>query len=124
MRISYRVHDSASKEVLETYIDCESGAADMRALEDLLLRVSEMVCELRWLKELDLNPVIVYEKGCAIVDARVIIGDPVDDLVPLADVGAYEYPSGEVFGLVFEGASSAASGISKLPVPQPKEVNA
>ena len=33
----------------------------MEALESVLLRVSEMVCELPWLKEMDINPLIVDE---------------------------------------------------------------
>ncbi len=48
-------------------------AADRRAVEDLLLRVSEMLCELPWLAELDLNPVIADEKGVAVIDARVVV---------------------------------------------------
>lgn len=57
------------------YLESFRGApaADMRALEDLLLRVSEMVCELRWLKELDLNPVIADEHGVVVVDARIVV---------------------------------------------------
>ena len=32
-------------------------------LENVLLRVSEMVCELPWLTEMDINPLIVDEHG-------------------------------------------------------------
>ena len=45
----------------------------MEALESLLLRVSEMVCELPWLRELDINPLIVDEHGLFAVDARVVV---------------------------------------------------
>ncbi len=57
------------------YLEAFRGApaADMRALEDLLLRVSEMVCELRWLRELDLNPVIADDQGVVVVDARIVV---------------------------------------------------
>jgi acetyltransferase len=48
-------------------------AIDYTALEDLLLRVSEMVCELPWLKEMDINPVIVDEHGAIAADARIVI---------------------------------------------------
>jgi acetyltransferase len=47
---------------------------DMDALETLLLRVSEMVCELPWIKEMDINPLIIDENGALAADARVIIG--------------------------------------------------
>ncbi|MDX1605167.1 MAG: GNAT family N-acetyltransferase, partial [Candidatus Competibacterales bacterium] len=47
--------------------------ADMAAVENLLLRVSEMVCELPWLKEMDINPVLVDDRGVVAVDARMVI---------------------------------------------------
>ena len=50
-----------------------SSAVDMEALEQLLLRVSEMVCELPQLREMDINPIIVDEHGAVAVDARIVI---------------------------------------------------
>jgi acetyltransferase len=50
-------------------------AADREALVALLCGVSEMVCALPWLKEMDLNPVIAHPGGAAIADARIVI-DP------------------------------------------------
>jgi len=51
------------------------GAApvNMKALEQILLRVSEMVCELPQLREMDINPIIVDESGAVAVDARIAI---------------------------------------------------
>ncbi len=48
-------------------------AVDIEALEQILLRVSEMVCELPQLRELDINPIIVDEDGAVAVDARIVI---------------------------------------------------
>ena len=48
-------------------------AADLDAVEQILLRVSEMVCALPQLREMDINPVIVDEHGAVAVDARVVI---------------------------------------------------
>jgi acetyltransferase len=48
-------------------------AVDMDALEQVLLRVSEMVCELPQLREMDINPIIVDERGAVAVDARIVI---------------------------------------------------
>lgn len=48
-------------------------AVDMESLEQILLRVSEMVCELPQLRELDINPIIVDEDGAIAVDARIVI---------------------------------------------------
>ncbi len=45
----------------------------MDALEAVLLRVSEMVCELPWIREMDINPLIVDENGAVAVDARIVI---------------------------------------------------
>jgi acetyltransferase len=48
-------------------------AADRAALVELLCGISEMVCALPWLKEMDLNPVIAHPGGAAIADARIVI---------------------------------------------------
>ncbi len=48
--------------------------ADLEALVDALLRVSDMMVKEEAIKELDLNPTIAYEKGCLVLDARVILG--------------------------------------------------
>jgi acetyltransferase len=50
-----------------------ASAVDMDALERVLLRVSEMVCELPQLREMDINPIIVDESGAVAVDARILI---------------------------------------------------
>ncbi|MBK5915071.1 bifunctional acetate--CoA ligase family protein/GNAT family N-acetyltransferase [Rhodocyclus purpureus] len=47
--------------------------ANREALEEVLLNISEMVCELPWLQELDLNPLIVDESGAIAADARIVI---------------------------------------------------
>lgn len=48
---------------------------DMAALEAVLLRVSQMVSELPWIREMDINPLIVDETGAVAVDARIQIGN-------------------------------------------------
>jgi acetyl coenzyme A synthetase (ADP forming)-like protein len=50
--------------------------ADREAVEDLLLRVSQLAEDLPEVAELDLNPVFAGPSGCVIVDARVRIGLP------------------------------------------------
>lgn len=47
--------------------------ADLEALERVLLRVSEMVCEFPQLREMDINPLIVDEHGAVAVDARIVL---------------------------------------------------
>ncbi|TAH50652.1 MAG: GNAT family N-acetyltransferase, partial [Betaproteobacteria bacterium] len=51
------------------------------ALELVLLRVSEMVCELPWITEMEINPLIVDENGAVAVDARIMV----ENISPTAD---------------------------------------
>ncbi len=46
---------------------------NMAAIETVLLRVSAMVCELPWISEININPLIVDENGAVAVDARITI---------------------------------------------------
>ena len=46
---------------------------NMAALEAVLLRLSELVCELPSLEALDINPLIADESGAIAVDARVVL---------------------------------------------------
>ena len=48
-----------------------AGKLDVAALEELLLRVSQLVESNPEIAEMDLNPVIVHAGGIAVVDARV-----------------------------------------------------
>jgi acetyl-CoA synthetase (ADP-forming) len=47
--------------------------ADIDAITKILLNTSRLVTDHLQIKELDLNPVIVYEKGAKTVDARIIL---------------------------------------------------
>ena len=46
---------------------------DRESLERILLRVSEMVCALPQIREMDINPLILDENGALVVDARIVI---------------------------------------------------
>lgn len=48
-------------------------AADVKTLVTLLMCVSKLVMNHPEIKELDLNPVMTYEKGATTVDARIIL---------------------------------------------------
>jgi acetyltransferase len=48
---------------------------DFDALETLLLQVSSLACQLPWVKEMDLNPVLAHPDGAMVADARIVI-DP------------------------------------------------
>ncbi|HMW53105.1 MAG TPA: bifunctional acetate--CoA ligase family protein/GNAT family N-acetyltransferase [Rhodocyclaceae bacterium] len=66
---------------------------NMESLEFVLLRISEMVCELPWIREMDINPLIVDENGAVAVDARIVV----DNIAPTADrydhMAIHPYPS-------------------------------
>jgi acyl-CoA synthetase (NDP forming) len=47
--------------------------ADLDAIINVLLRTSRLVMDYPEIKELDLNPVMAYEKGAQTVDARIIL---------------------------------------------------
>jgi len=65
---------------------------DRAALEDVLLRISEMACELPWLRELDINPLIVDENGAVAADARVVVDYPLGVQERYAHMAIYPYP--------------------------------
>jgi acyl-CoA synthetase (NDP forming) len=46
---------------------------DFRALEDVLLRVSQLACAFPEIEELDLNPLLASDAGAVAVDARIVL---------------------------------------------------
>jgi acetyltransferase len=85
--------------IQETHIAKMLGAfrnmapANMEALEDVLLRVSEMVCELPLLKEMDINPLILDERGVLAADARVVVEYRQPAADRYAHMAIYPYPT-------------------------------
>jgi acetyltransferase len=71
------------------------GAAPVRmeALEQILLRVSEMVCELPQLREMDINPLIVDDTGAVAVDARIVIDNAPPTMRNYNHLAILPYPS-------------------------------
>jgi acetyltransferase len=71
---------------------------DVSTLESVLLRVSEMVCELPEIRELDINPLIVDENGAVAVDARIVVDFPAPTKDRYAHMAIHPYPSHLVAG--------------------------
>ncbi len=51
-------------------------AVDIEALERLLVRFSQLVVEQRWIKEIDINPLLASPEHIIALDARVVLHDP------------------------------------------------
>ncbi len=68
-------------------------AVDMTALEQVLLAVSEMVCELPHIRELDINPLVADEHGVVALDARIVVEAPAPELDRYAHMAIHPYPS-------------------------------
>jgi acetyltransferase len=66
---------------------------NMDALESVLLRVSEMVCELPMLREMDINPLIVDEHGVLAADARVVVEYRPPNSDRYSHMAIYPYPT-------------------------------
>jgi len=49
------------------------GPKDIKAIKNLLLKISQLALENPEISEIDLNPVFVFEKGLQVIDARMIL---------------------------------------------------
>lgn len=67
-------------------------AADMQAVENVLLRISEMACELPSIKELDINPLLASPDGVVAVDARIIVDPYYSDARRYSHTAIHPYP--------------------------------
>ncbi len=63
------------------------------ALENVLLRVSEMACELPWLREMDINPLLVDQHGVLAMEARIVVAKIAPSHKPYAHMAIHPYPS-------------------------------
>ena len=69
-------------------------AIDRGALTGLLLRVSEIACELPEVCELDINPVIASEQGVLALDARVVVRRRPPEDARYRHLAIHPYPVG------------------------------
>ncbi len=65
---------------------------DRSALEEVLLRVSEMVCELPEIHEMDINPLLADESGAVALDARIVLGRTEPALPRYGHMAIHPYP--------------------------------
>ena len=84
-----------------------AAAANIDAVEQLLLRVSELVCEFPEIAEIDLNPLIVDERGVSVVDARILLKPSYQPgILPYGHMAIMPYPTAlEREGLMRDGSA-------------------
>ena len=68
-------------------------AVNMDALVQVLRRVSELVCELPEVKELDINPLISDINGVMALDARIVVAHPSPSLDRYEHMAIHPYPT-------------------------------
>lgn len=66
---------------------------DMQQLINVLRGVSAMACELPWIQEMDINPLIIDENGLAAVDARIVVDYPKPSTDPYNHLAIHPYPA-------------------------------
>ncbi|MCF3592983.1 bifunctional acetate--CoA ligase family protein/GNAT family N-acetyltransferase [Rhodobacteraceae bacterium LMO-12] len=76
--------------LLEAFRD--RRAVKREAVVDVLLRVSDMICELPEITELDLNPLFAGPEGVMAVDARIVIKRPPSKDGPYDHMAIHPYP--------------------------------
>lgn len=66
-------------------------AIDLKALEHVLVRFSQLVAEQRWIKEIDVNPFFVAANQMTALDARIILHDSAltEDQLPRLAIRPY-----------------------------------
>ncbi|NVM17544.1 MAG: acetate--CoA ligase family protein [Candidatus Lokiarchaeota archaeon] len=69
-----QIHEIKGFPILDGYRG--KPKADIDAIVDTLLKISDLVTEYEEINEMDLNPVFIYEKGLICVDARIILKKP------------------------------------------------
>jgi len=64
---------------------------DVKALEHLMVRFSQLVVEQKWIKEIDINPLLASPDRLVALDARVVLHDPsmTEDKLPKPAIRPY-----------------------------------
>jgi acetyltransferase len=69
------------------------ASVDVGSLEKLLVRVSQLVVEQPWIKELDINPLLAAPERLTALDARVVLHDPETSEEDLPRTAIRPYPT-------------------------------
>ena len=66
---------------------------DLAALEELLVHFSQLVVEQRWIKEIDINPLLASPERIIALDARVVVHEPEVTADQLPKLAIRPYPT-------------------------------
>jgi acetyltransferase len=67
-------------------------AVDMDELIHALCRISEMVCELPQIVEMDINPLVADDRGVMALDCRIVVAHRAPSLDPYSHMAIHPYP--------------------------------
>ena len=91
LRLSNNLIDSTRvSKLLAAHRD--KPAANRDLLVDVLLHISNMACELPWIEEMDINPLLLDDKQAIAVDARIRVDYPQASTEPYHHLAIHPYP--------------------------------
>ncbi|HEX7362598.1 MAG TPA: bifunctional acetate--CoA ligase family protein/GNAT family N-acetyltransferase [Bryobacteraceae bacterium] len=79
---------------------------NLEALEHLLVRFSQLVLEQKWIRELDINPLLVSSEGLVALDARATVYEVGADPASIPKPAIRPYPSQYVRELVLKDGTA------------------
>ena len=85
---------------------------DMAALEELMVRFSQLVVEQPWIKEIDINPLLASSERLLALDARVVVYGPEMKEEDLPKLAIRPYPT----QYISEGKMNDGSAVSIRPI--------
>jgi acetyltransferase len=94
---AFLARDLISRTRVARMLDAFRGApaADLDKVIEVLLRVSELACEIPAVAELDINPLLADEHGVIALDARVVVTDgPLVADATFSHIAIHPYPRG------------------------------
>jgi len=71
----------------------QNPAVNMELLVDILLRVSNMACELPWIREMDINSLFMDENGALAMEACIHVKEPKQSSDPYHHLAIHPYPA-------------------------------
>ena len=110
------ISHTRTAKLLEAHRD--QPAINMDALVNALCRISEMVCELPQIQEMDINPMIADSNGVMSLDCRIVVAHVSPSLDPYHHMAIHPYP----LHLVREVQLADGSNMTVRPI-RPEDAN-